>query len=320
MAIIQYLFEPVRNPKRGLMTAEWLMMGYLAFTLVLMLFTFPQMDNLSSMLWGRVRAVAIVVMLLAAYRMRPCRLIQLARIFAQLLLLSWWYPDTYEFNRLFPSFDYLFAQADQALFGCQPALLFSERFTHPVISELMHLGYASYFPLIAAVVFFAFYRHYDQLERTAAVILASFFTYYVIYISLPVTGPQFYYLAAGVDNGAQGVFPHMGHYFATHTEALPLPGWSDGVFYQTIIDVHTAGERPTAAFPSSHVGISTIVMLLTWQLGGRKMLWWMTPLYILLCLSTVYIQAHYVVDVFGGWLSGVAFFYLYSYLFRRVTT
>lgn len=318
MAIAKYLFEPQRNPRRGLLAAEWVVMAYIAVTLMIILVTYTKLANPQAMFWGRVQVVVMTVVLWGVYRMMPCRFTHLCRHAGQLLLLSWWYPDTYEFSRLLPCLDHYFAQADQQLFGCQPALIFSEAMPHPVVSELMHLGYFFYYPLIAILPFYAFFQRYEELGRVVAVVLASFFSYYIIYIFLPVTGPQYYYLGAGLDNVAQGVFPHLGNYFANHQESLPMPGWRDGVFYQLVLDFHIAGERPTAAFPSSHVGASTVIMLLIWKLGGKKMLRWMMPLYVLLCLSTVYVRAHYVVDVVGGWLSGVLFFYLFYYLFRKV--
>ena len=33
------------------------------------------------------------------------------------------------------------------------------------------------------------------------------------------------------------------------------------------------------------------------------------PIYVLLCLATVYIQAHYVIDALAGLVSGVALYY-----------
>ena len=235
----------------------------------------------------------------------------------QLALLSWWYPDTYEFNRLFPNLDHLFARWEQSWFECQPALLFSQAWSHPVFSELMDMGYAVYYPLIGLVALYFFWFRYDQFGRASFVILAAFFAYYIIYIALPVAGPQYYFKAVGVEEIAQGIFPNVGHYFATHSEALTSPGYHDGVFYQMVVDAHNAGERPTAAFPSSHVGITTILMLLLMSVRNYKLLLWLTPFYVLLCLSTVYIQAHYAVDVLGGWVSAILFYLLFSWLYTR---
>ena len=100
---------------------------------------------------------------------------------------------------------------------------------------------------------------------------------------------------------------------------MKSPGYTDGFFYQMVTDAHNAGERPTAAFPSSHVGVSTILLLLLWRVGNtRRLLLWLTPFYVLLCLSTVYIYAHYVIDVFGGWISAVLFFFVFYYLYSYV--
>ncbi len=114
-------------------------------------------------------------------------------------------------------------------------------------------------------------------------VLASFFIYYLIYIYVPVVGPTFYFDAVGVQDIAKGIFPALGDYFNTHTNCLPTPGYTDGIFYQLVEDAKEAGERPTAAFPSSHVGVSTICMILAWHSGNRKLLYVMLPFYIFLC-------------------------------------
>ena len=315
---IKTLFQIERNPKKGLLAAEWVMMGYLLVTLLIMFFTYTKLHNPESMLFGRIRIVAITFALWLVYRMIPCRLTRFCRVAVQLALLSWWYPDTYEFNRMFPNLDHLFATWEQQLFGCQPALLFASAFSHPVFSELMDMGYAVYYPMIAVVIVYYFFWRYEEFGRTTFVILASFFTYYIIYIALPVAGPQYYYNAVGIDEIARGVFPNVHDWFATHQEALPSPGYSDGFFYQMVADAHNAGERPTAAFPSSHVGVSTILLLLLWKSGSRRLLLWLAPFYVLLCLSTVYIYAHYAIDVFGGWISAVMFFFAFYWLYSYV--
>ena len=253
--VIKKIFELERKPRKGLLAIEWVIMAYMLFTLLLMLITYTKLQNPEAMLWGRARFLVMTLALWGVYRMVPCRLTMMCRVGAQMALLSWWYPDTYEFNRMFHNLDHVFAGYEQQLFHMQPALLFSQKISNPVFSELMHLGYASYYPLIALVTLYYFLYRYQEFTRVTFIILASFFIYYVVFILLPVTGPQYYYLAAGVDQIAQGHFPNIGDYFATHDESLPIPGWKDGFFYQCVASAHAAGERPTAAFPSSHVGI-----------------------------------------------------------------
>ncbi len=312
------LFKLEKKPKKGLLAAEWAAMIYLVITLLLMLFTYTKLSNPESMLWGRLRIAVITAAMWGVYRMIPCRFTRFCRILAQMALLSWWYPDTYEFNRMFPNLDHVFASWEQSLFGCQPALLFSQAFSSPVFSELMDLGYASYYPLIAAVTVFYFFCRYKDFGRASFIILGSFFIYYIIYIAVPVAGPQYYYPAAGLDNIAAGVFPDVGNYFATLREALASPGYKDGIFYQMVVDAHNAGERPTAAFPSSHVGVSTILLILAVTARNRRLLFAVIPLYVLLCLSTVYIYAHYAIDVIGGWISAVAIYAMLHIFYIKV--
>ena len=317
MKIFKDIFKIEKKPRKGLFAVEWVVMGYLVLTLLLILFTYMKVQNPESMIWGRVRIVAMTVALWGVYRLVPCKFTRLCRIGAQMALLSWWYPDTYEINRMFMNLDHLFAGFEQQLFGCQPALLFSQAFTNPVFSELMHLGYASYYPLIALVALFYFLYRYQEFDRAVFIILAAFFVYYVIFIFLPVTGPQYYYLAAGLDNIAKGVFPNVHDYFATHSEPLPMPGWKDGFFYQCVASAHATGERPTAAFPSSHVGITTILLFLAWRARNKKLLYSILPFYVLMCFATVYIQAHYAIDVIGGWISAVVIYTVLHFFARK---
>ena len=263
------------------------------------------------------------------------------RVLAQMAWLPRWYPDTYEFNRTLPNLDHLFAAYEQSLFGCQPSIEFSQALPGALWSEAFNLGYFSYFPMIAALVITIFIlesRNPSPLNRppwgttggpstinpqlstfntVAAIIQTAFYLYYLIYIFVPVTGPQFYFQAVGIDEILQGHFPALGTYFSSHTEMLPAPGWTDGLFNHLVAMAHEAGERPTAAFPSSHIGISTIVMMLAYR-HATRILPYLLPLWGLLCCATVYIQAHYVIDAIAGLLTAPLALYLSTLLSRKL--
>ena len=313
---IKDLFKIEAKPRRGLLALEWVMLAYLVFTLLMVFFTYTKVVNPEAMIWGRVRIVVVTLAMWGVYRMVPCKLTKFARISVQMALLSWWYPDTYELNRLLPNLDHVFAQMEQGLFGCQPALYFAQIFSSPVISELMDIRPASYYPMIVLAAVYYFIWKYNEYERAAFVIMASFFAYYVIFVLVPVTGPTFYYKAVGIDQITAGVFPNLHDYFNSHTDCLPSPGYTDGIFYQLVEDAKAAGERPTAAFPSSHVGISTVIMFLVWHTKNRRLFYCMIPFYAFLCMATVYIQAHYAVDALAGFVSGAAFYFLFMFLSR----
>ena len=316
MAIVKYLFERDRKPRRGLLWAEWVVVGYTVLTLALILFTWTKQPNPAPMLWGRFQATVSMLALWGVYRMLPCRLTMFCRVLLQVAMLSWWYPDTYALNRIFPNLDHHFAAIEQSVFGCQPALLFCERWTSPVWSELMYMSYSSYFLLIVLTTLHYFFHRYAEFQRMAFVLLGSFFLFYVVFIALPVTGPQYYYLAAGLDNIRQGVFPNVGDYFMTHDEMMTMPGYSGGWFYQFMEQAHATGERPTAAFPSSHVGVTTVLLLLALRSRSRSLQWVVGTLLVLMCLSTVYIRAHYAIDVIAGLASGVMLYYALSLVYK----
>ena len=300
----------VKRKDQGLLLAEWSMVGYVVFTLLLMVWHWQELVSPMPMLWGRLLAVLMTLALWQVYRRWPSRWTILLRVTAQLALLSWWYPDTYELNRILPNLDHVFASCEQAVFGCQPSLLFYQQYPQPVVSELLSLGYVSYYPLMVLVVFYYFFRRYEQFEQAASIVIASFFLFYVIFDLLPVVGPQFYYQAVGTDLIAQGQFPDLGLYFRDHQECLDIPGWKDGVFYHLLASAHNAGERPTAAFPSSHVGITTVLLWLAWKARCRWLFITVLTLGILMFFATFYIYAHYAIDAVAGLLVGTLFYKL----------
>jgi membrane-associated phospholipid phosphatase len=99
---------------------------------------------------------------------------------------------------------------------------------------------------------------------------------------------------------------------------MAAPGWSDGFFYYLLDMTHDAGERPTAAFPSSHVGITTVVMLLALRTRSKGLIFTILPFYILMCLSTVYIYAHYAIDAIAGLATGALLYFVLIALWHRL--
>jgi len=310
---VKEFFKIDKKPIKGLLVVEWIALGYLAFTLIVMGVLWDKLQNTETMISGRIEFVAVTMAMWLVYRLVPCKITMFLRILVQMAFLSWWYPDTYEMNRALTNLDHLFAGWEQSLFGCQPSLLFSQWMPWGWFSELMCLGYISYFPLMLIVYLYYFFQRYHEFQLAAFTILGSFFAYYVVFVLLPVTGPQFYYLAVGTEKIASGVFPQLGDWFLTHSERMAAPGWTDGFFYHLLDLTHDAGERPTAAFPSSHVGITTVVMLLAIRTHSRRLIFTILPFFILMCLSTVYIYAHYAIDAIAGLVTGVLLYALLTY-------
>ena len=105
------------EPHSGLFAAEKIALIYNLLTSVLILFLFRVMDHPWHMLLDRAMIAALTMLLIYLYRLAPCKFSALVRVLIQLVLLSYWYPDTFEFNRFFPNLDHLFATAEQFFFG-----------------------------------------------------------------------------------------------------------------------------------------------------------------------------------------------------------
>lgn len=309
------LFKKIEDHK-GLFAVEKITLIYTALTSILILILFGKMDHPGQMLLDRALIVGMTILLMYLYRLAPCRLSAFVRVAIQMSLLSYWYPDTFEFNRVFPNLDHVFASIEQWLFGGQPAVWFCQALPQMWVSEPLNLGYVFYYPMILIVVAWYFLFRFELFEKVSFVIVTSFFAYYIFYIFVPVAGPQFYFPAIGMENVLRGVFPSIGDYFHHHQELLPGPGYEHGFFYSLVESSQQVGERPTAAFPSSHVGMSTILMIMAWR-GSKRLCLCLLPLYLLLCGATVYIQAHYLIDTIVGFFSAFVLYIAVTWVFKR---
>ena len=177
--------------KKGLLAVEWIAIGYLLLTLLMMAVLWDKLVSPEQMIKGRITFVLVTLAAWGVYWLKPCRLTMFLRIAVQMVFLSWWYPDTYELNRMLPNLDHVFAGCEQAVFDCQPALLFAQKAPWGWYSELMCMGYISYFPMMTILLVYYFLYRYNEFLKAAFVLLGAFFIFYVIFIFLPVTGPQF---------------------------------------------------------------------------------------------------------------------------------
>ena len=304
------------EPQTRFLAVEKLNLLYNLFTTLLIIIFFNRLNDPQAMLLGRFFIAFATFAVIYVYTKFPSMATRLLRVVSQMALLSYWYPDTFEFNRIFPNLDHLFATLEFDLFGCQPALLFDQVCSGLFWREAFNMGYWLYYPMIALVSLYYFFCRPKEAERCTFVIMASFFLYYIIYIFLPVAGPQFYFPVIGEGIAAAGPYPELGDYFNLHPEITIAQEGKGGLFTELVGMAQGAGERPTAAFPSSHIGVTTILVMLAYR--AKKWLFAvMFPVYMLLCCATVYIKAHYLVDAIAGLVTGVLVYYLTTWLYKK---
>ncbi len=304
------------EPEVKFLAVEKLNLLYNMLTTVLIIVFFNRLHDPQSMLMGRFFIAAGTFVFIYIYTKFPSKAMVYLRVFTQMSLLNYWYPDTFEFNRIFPNLDHLFASLDYNLFGCQPAIVFEQVCSSLFWRETFNMGYWLYSPMIAVVSTYYFFARPKEVERCTFVIIASFFIYYLVYIFVPVAGPQFYFPVIGDEAVLSGVYPEIGNYFNLNPEisiAQEGKGW---LFTELVGMAQSAGERPTAAFPSSHIGITVILVILAYR-ANKKLFAILLPISLLLCCATVYIKAHYLVDAIAGLFTGVAVYCLTTWMYKR---
>lgn len=306
-----------QHPLPGLIGIERIMFCYSTLTLILLCLFHDMIVNPVSPLgwhnaWApvvwRLILMGITVVLWLFYRRFPCKATYVVRVYFQLAMLAFWYPDIYNIAQLMTNYDYFFASLDQFFFGFQPALKFSEWLSGTFWSELFYMGYFSYYLMLIAVTLWVTIKNYRRFDKITTIIFCSFILFYCIYLFLQSAGPQFYFQRIGLDNVEAGVYPRVGDYFRFHPELIHKDTIPTGLF-AWLVESAQKSEYPIAAFPSSHVGLSTIMIWLAYKMS-RRLAIWMLPFYIILCFSTVYIGAHYAVDVFAGWITALIVYHL----------
>jgi len=307
-----------QNQTLRFLAVEKLTFIYVLITSVIIMYLKPDLTTMTGLL--RVRLLIVIAIISLAYlnTVRNWWVIRFFRYAVVGVLLVYWYPETFDLNRMLPNYDYLLAGLEQSIFHFQPALIFNQLYPQHWLGEILNMGYLSYYPLIIGTCIYFYFKNKKTFEQFYFILLFSFFSYYLIYILFPTAGPQYYYQAIGIDQVNAGIFPNIGHYFDSH-ESLSAIGNNSGYFSQMVQNTQEVGERPTAAFPSSHVGISTLIILLIIKNRRFRLLAVLSPVYIALVTSTVYIQAHYVIDVFAGLVTSFMFLFLGSLVYKLFT-
>ncbi|HEY5615602.1 MAG TPA: phosphatase PAP2 family protein [Bacteroidota bacterium] len=190
-------------------------------------------------------------------------------------------------------YDTLLISVDQWLFGVNPTEWLAQ-FSNPALTEILQLGYSSYYLLFIIVGIDVYRKHsWHGYDRAAFMIVYGFYLSYLGYFLLPAVGPR----------------------FTLHTFELlnlELPGL---FFTEPLRAFINAGESiPTDianpvdfvqrdVFPSGHTQLSLVVVYCAFHFKVASR-WLLASLATLLVLGTVYLRYHYVIDV----IAGVVFF------------
>ena len=186
-------------------------------------------------------------------------------------------------------YDALLISIDYWLFGVNPTEWFAQ-FANPLLTEILQLGYSSYYFLFIIVGVDVIRKHsWPGYDSTAFMIVYGFFLSYLGYFILPAVGPRFtlheFDLLSSELPGL--FFTEPLRAFVNAGESIPMNIPNPVEFVQRDV------------FPSGHTQLSLVVVYCAfhYKLPSR---WLLAGLTTLLIIGTVYLRYHYVIDVIGG--------------------
>ncbi len=269
-----------------------LFLSYVFITTILLFFSWNDTDKSLELFLTRGLLLGLGMAFIYLDSRIKSTFLNLLRNCYPILFSMLFYTETVFYNKLFFSnLDNYLIDIDFYLFGFQPSIEFSNYFSNPFFSEAMYIGYFSLYILIISFVFITYFRLKKEREELFFKLTASMLLFYLFFCFFPAAGPQFYFPAS--------------------EKTLP-----SAFIFDKIIHFLQKAEQATGAFPSSHVGLSIIILIL---MRKRALNYFIIaiPFVVLLILSTVYIKAHYAIDAIAGILFAPIILYLSTILYKK---
>lgn len=227
------------------------------------------------------------------------------RWFYPLLLLFPLHHEVELIGTLFHSgmvYDELVKGWDSWLFRGHPHRYLADQLPGPWWQEIFHLFYITYYLIVIGGFWYAWWQGRKSADRAGIrvspdflrylfVFLGTFLTYMLIFILFPVVGPL-----------DERFLRFHGH----------------GVIGPLIDLIYAIGDSAGGAFPSSHVGEAVAIYLL---LRPRSPTVRAIAVAVImgLTISTVYGSFHYAIDSVAGLLTGALFYFVWSWIYRRLS-
>jgi membrane-associated phospholipid phosphatase len=154
----------------------------------------------------------------------------------------------------------------------------------------VYFTYFTYLLIVCGVLYFR--RDWRAYWSVMTYSMAGYMIGYVIAMCFPIESPWF--SMAGWWKG-------------------PLQG---GPFTAMMSFIEHYGRVRGAAFPSAHVTGATAALWGAWKYR-RWLFWKLVPLYVGMCVSTVWGRYHYSVDVMAGMIAGTLGYMIGNWVMTR---
>ncbi len=172
-------------------------------------------------------------------------------------------------------------ELEVSLFAGHPSIYLSERLPWIPLSEYLHFCYFAYVLMVPAMGGYWYYtKQLTQFRELVFLVSIALTVSYLFFVMFPVDSP--YYLSAPLGEPLAGNF-----------------------FYELVHFMAGQGGARGGAFPSSHVSVSTVVLLVVWY-HDRRLGYFLAPIVAGIYVATVYGRFHYARDVIAGLALAVA--------------
>ncbi|MXV73360.1 hypothetical protein F4Z99_03665 [Candidatus Poribacteria bacterium] len=268
----------------NLLPYDWIAIGYLVLTGVLILIFHKNVARWYLYLFARVLCITGIVLLTLTDEptLFP---VQFLRDWYPLSTIALFYLEMGKLTQMVFQryFDETVIRWEKQVFKGMPSLELSDRFPSISLSEILHLCYFSYYVITVFLAAWLYFKgKIGPFQETVFAETLTFNLSLLCYPFLPVTGPRYLF------EKIQG----------------PL---SKGFFFKLVHSVVSRGSSKGTAFPSSHVSLSVIVLLCAFRHDSTAFLI-LLPMCVGLTLSTVYGRFHYAIDALvGAILAGIIF-------------
>lgn len=181
---------------------------------------------------------------------------------------------------------------DYWLTGVYPSLWLEQFATRPrnEFMQLVYLSYFTYLLILGGTLYVR--RKWHDYWSVMTYSMVGYMIGYFIAMFFPVESPW---------------FAMAGSWHA------PLAG---GPITATVNFIEHFGRVRGAAFPSEHVAGATAALWGAWRFR-RTLFWALLPVFLCMCLSTVWGRYHYLADVFAGMATGTLGYLIGSSIMRR---
>jgi len=283
---------------------EWLALGYLGATSCLCIIFAANLTHPYRLIGAQALASAIIV-LLASIQVRTAASDPKGERFTTGWWQFWrcWYPHLF-FLFCFEELAYLMTLVtphwqdahliafDHWLTGVHPSV-WLEQFATPGRNEFMQLVYLSYFTyllIVGGILYFR--REWQAYWSVMTYSMAGYMIGYFMAMFFPVQSPW---------------FAMAGWWKA------PLVG---GPITAIVNFIEYCGRVRGAAFPSEHVAGAVAALWGAWRFR-RWLFWTMLPVFLFMCVSTIWGRYHYIADVLAGMATGTLGYLMGSRIMDR---